>query len=543
MSYHVSVLSLTETPQLFNDYLNNFSETAPFFSWNPGSGLPDCINARIRNYTLRNDLVKILKIQNRKWQASAKSLENLDKLSQPDALAVVTGQQAGLYGGPLYTAYKILTAVKMCNRLKTAHPEHSFIPVFWLEAGDNDFGEVNHFQVLDIANQLVRLELPLPPDDHRSVYRRTVSSRINDIHKKLQEIFPPNDFRDQVLNRLKNIYHEGENFAEAFARWVHAFFGEFGVVVINPSDPDIARLAKPIFHEALKGWTDILNAFTVVNRKLSDKGFHNQIQLDKKQTLLFFEDDQGSRSRIDGNKNSFFVKSASAPQKYSRDDLMNIVEKEPYRFTPNVALRPVLQDWLLPTVVYVGGPSEISYAAQLKPVYDFLGVEEPVFRPRIRISMIEKKINKVVEKLQLNYQDIFQKRENLVREHVHAQSDKLLASVFEDTRQQLSRSMKKIAGQLRELDPTLQGTVDKTTDHLQETVRKLREKADEAMKHKMETEVNQIEKVLNNLFPQGIFQERILNLIQYQVKYGPQFLRELYNSVDVEQNQHQLVFL
>ncbi len=543
MTYRVEAVSLQESPDLFNDYLNSFDKIAEFFSWDPRYDVRTCIEARLQNYRNRDKVVEILKRQQMKWEASTATLENLEKLSRPDTLAVVTGQQAGLYGGPLYTVYKILTVVKKSALLSKTNPDYSFVPLFWLEAGDSDYREVNHFQVLDTENQLVRLELPARPDDHHSVYRRSVPAEIKDIQQQLEKIFVSNDFRDDVLNRLKNIYQAGENFAEAFARWVHAFLGEFGIIVINPTDPAFGHLSKPLFSRALQEWKEIRDRLDTVNDQLIKKGFHTQILLDEQQTTLFFEDDQGSRARVDGEGESFIVKSPDALLKFGRHELLDVLEKSPQRFTPNVALRPVLQDWLLPTAIYIGGPSEISYAAQLKPLYDFLGVVEPVFQPRIRLSLVEKKIQKAVEKLQLDYEDIFREGENLIQKHVRKRSDRMLVSTFEEAEKQLKESMEKIGSQLQQLDPTLQGSVDKTANHLKETVLKLREKADEAMQRKMQADISQFEKVLSNLLPQGKFQERVLNLIQYQVKYGPHFIRELYNSLDMEQNQHQMVFL
>lgn len=543
MAFKKRSLKLSESPSLFADYLYAFERVKPFFRWDPHQDLSVCFTERLHHYQFRKEISDILFAQNQPLNPSPRVLHYIEKLRDPKTIAIVTGQQVGLLSGPLYTIYKILTTLKLVEEFTRRYPSWNFVPLFWMEVGDSDYGEINHIHLVDQKNELQRLSLPDSAGDHRSIYQREVPLAINDLFQHIPHLFPPNEFRDTILKKAAECYSPGKRFHIAFAEWITHLLGENGIPIVNPADGALAQLAKPLFHMSVQNCRRVQEIFSNVNQQLLAKNYHTQIILDDNQTLLFYEADDGSRSRINISDNHFVIQSPKNELKILYDDLYTLLSEQAGRFTPNVALRPLMQDWLLPTGVYVAGPAEISYAAQLNPLYENFQLVPPVFYPRIRVTLIESKIDKVIEKFHIDFIKLFQQRDQWLKQKIQQQTDQQFGRVFQDSGQIIQREMLKIKNNLLELDKTLEATVNKTTVHISELLAKLRQKADEAYQRKMATDINQFNKVLINLFPNGNYQERVLNILQYLIKYGPAVITELSDSIDINDWNHQLIFL
>ena len=366
-----------EKSPLFYDYVSNYEKVRDFFHWDYRKDLQDCIEKRGEAYQNRKALADVLMRQNRKWGASRSSLKNIEKFSDAKTMAVVTGQQAGILGGPLYTVYKILHAIKLAEQLHEKHGDFQFIPVFWMEVGDSDYKEINHLYLLNIQSELQRLELPEDPDDGRSIYLRSIPDEMADVFSKLEDLFPSNEFRDQLLADVKSIYSPGKSFANAFGEWIHYLFKDTGVVVIDPADSQLSEISRPLIKKTIKAHREIREIFSKATRKVEQAGYTPQVNLLNQQTLLFYRMDNDDRARIDGEKAQFTVRDGETEKSWSTDALLEEIERSPQKFTPNVILRPILQDWLLPTVCYIGGPGEISYDAQLNDLYTFFKIVPP----------------------------------------------------------------------------------------------------------------------------------------------------------------------
>lgn len=543
MAFKKRSLKLSESPPLFADYLYAFERVKPFFRWDPQQDLSVCFTERLHHYQFRKEISDILFAQNQPLNPSPKVLHYIEKLRDPKTIAIVTGQQVGLLSGPLYTIYKILTTLKLVEEFTRRYPSWNFVPLFWMEVGDSDYGEINHIHLVDQKNELQRLSLPDSAGDHRSIYQREVPLAITDLFQHIPHLFPPNEFRDTILKKATECYSPGKRFHIAFAEWITHLLGENGIPIVNPADGALAQLAKPLFHMSVQNCRRVQEIFSNVNQQLLAKNYHTQIILDDDQTLLFYEADDGSRSRINISDNHFVIQSPKNELKILYDELYTLLSEQAGRFTPNVALRPLMQDWLLPTGVYVAGPAEISYAAQLNPLYENFQMVPPVFYPRIRVTLIESKIDKVIDKFHIDFIKLFQQRDQWLKQKIQQQTDQQFGRVFQDSGQIIQREMLKIKNNLLELDKTLEATVNKTTVHISELLAKLHQKADEAYQRKMATDINQFNKVLINLFPNGNYQERVLNILQYLIKYGPAVITELSDSIDINDWNHQLIFL
>jgi len=543
MLFKLQNIKIDEKPKLFVDYLYDFEKISPFFKWHPLNDWSVCIEERLANYSLRPEIVEVLYHQNQKWNASDKTLSYVDKLKAPNAVAVVTGQQAGIFGGPLYTIYKILSVIKLVEYLQKKYDKWFFVPIFWMEVGDNDYKEINHFYFFTFNNELERLSLSDLPNDYRSIALRKIPSEITELHKRFSEISLPSEFRDQIVENLKRIYTEGKSFALAFAELLHYLFGNYGLVVMDPTEKRVANLAKPLYYKVLQKSGEINNVFERNNDSLIDKGYHLQIALEPGQSLLFIENEDKARSKIILDGEMCIIQNPQKKSQISENSLFDLISQSPDKFTPNVVLRPVLQDFLLPTVAYIGGPAEISYAAQLKQIYQLLEVVEPIFYPRTRITVVENKIQKIINKYELDIRKILILREMLVDEFISSHTDQEVHSAFKMAEQHIKKAMDELKSVLHQIDNTLDSSIGKTEKSMIDFLGKLKYRADQSYKRKLETEINQINKVILNLFPKGEYQERIVNSFYFKIKYGPEFIDKIYHTMDILNWDHQLILM
>ncbi len=543
MTFRSQSVNIKESPQLFEDYLRNFNNVAPYFRWNPLNDWSNCIKERLHHYNWRKEISGILHQQNLRWNSGTATMSNIECLAEPNSVAVVTGQQVGIFGGPLYTVYKILSTIKLAQHLNDRFDKWKFIPIFWMEIGDNDFREINHFYFFSIVNELVRFELPDQENDYRSVYLREIPSNIDIIHEQLEKVSLPSEFRDEILNKLRKNYAQGKSFSTAFAEFLHDNFGKYGLVVMDPTDKRLVNLARPLFEDVLEKSNEVQVEFNDNRQDLVQKGYHVQISLNSFQTLLFMENKNKDRSKILIEGEKVEIVNPKISEKITRQDLLKILTQSPEKFTPNVALRPLLQDYLLPTVAYIAGPSEISYAAQLKPLYKLFGIVQPIFYPRVRITLVENKIHRLIEKFSFGFNQLFQNREKIIEEYIKkVTNDDILREyrVFENQIQVLIKNLKE---PLIKMDPTLSGSLEKTEKNMVTSLVKLRNKIDLSVKRKKEIEIGQLNKIILNLFPNKEYQERIVNSYYYLIKYGPDFIDHIYDSVNIGDWDHKLIFI
>jgi bacillithiol biosynthesis cysteine-adding enzyme BshC len=536
-------IQLHEENLLFHDYLNHSSKIVRFYEWDYQGNWDSCIEARQQNYRQRSEIHNILMAQNKEFGASGVTLANIRKIALPNTLAVVTGQQAGVFGGPLYTVYKILTAIKLTEALNQKYLGFNFIPVFWMEVGDNDYREINHFNLLNIENKLETLQLPDRPDDHRSVYLRSIPDGIESIHQQLLEICQPTEFRQQLLASMQQIYAKDKTFLTAFAEWLNLFFGNYGLVLFNPTDKRLGGIASPFLKAALTYKQNGPEKIREQSNHLEDSGYQPQIKLLPSQTLLFYQADDGARCRIDWENDRFVIQHPTQPYTVREADFQSQIDEIPERFSPNVALRPVLQDFLLPTVAYIAGPAEISYLGQLKQLYRLMEVKQPQFYPRARLTLVEKKINKLVQKFGFNFPQLFELRNDLVENYIKSHREKSLEGDFSRAENETRRVFAELDAVLREVDPTLKGASQKTFQQFEQGLQKLRRKSDQAFERKLETEISQLNKLQVNLFPDANYQERVLNILFYLNKFGPNFIDQLYQTIPIKNLSHHIVFV
>jgi bacillithiol synthase len=537
----VNFTCIPKISALFLDYLYDFPKVQSFYS-SPFSFEQfkrESVAPAFKGIDHRLRLCEVLLDQNRSFGAHGRTLENLDRLKENDCLAIVTGQQVGLFTGPAYTIYKALTAVKLaahyaCRGIKT-------VPIFWMATEDHDIAEVDHCDVVDGDSVLSKVQyLASPEDSQRSVGRVAFLPSIESARAEFLGTLPSSEFKQQIDAILAASYYPGNSFARAFGQVMSALFANYGLILIDPQDERLKELVKPVFEGVVSHGERAQVGVQERSQRLVAEGYQAQVQLEPEISFLFAEY-QEKRKALTREHGSFRVKGEDVI--LSREELLQWVRQFPQRLSPNVLLRPVVQDYLLPTFTYVGGPSEIAYLAQAAPLYEFLGGKMPIIFPRTSFSIIERKTGKVLDRYQLDFCDLFQGAEVVMKTVIEKTLDQTLARQFDEIETVFDQRLAELEEPLKKVDQTLADALKTIRQKVQYQVTHLRTKFVHAQTRHNETVTKQIEKALAILYPQKSLQERRLNIFYFLSRYGMDFMAQLYEEIDLSDQDHRLLYL
>ena len=538
LSVKVDCLPFTQVPhttKLFLDFLSYSPKIRGFYPSPPSISdwLTRQTSTKRYDPARRQQVSDALLRQNRSWNSSAKSLANIERF-RSGASAVVTGQQVGLFGGPFFSLLKALTAVKLAEEATAAGVDS--VPIFWLATNDHDLAEVNHTKILS-ADGLREIATPSRGVDDAPVGTVTFGPEIEGVVKSATDVLGP----VPGMDLLRDSYRPGETLGSAFARLFAALFGEFGVVLMDPSDVDFHAIARPIYKAAIERAQEIDEALLARGKELESAGYHQQVKVTPSSTLLFIVKD-GARipihRRVNGNNSlDFLIKE----EKVSQEQLLQHIAEKPDDFSPNVLLRPIVQDHLLPTLAYTGGSAEVAYFAQVGVVYEkLLGKVTPIV-PRLSATVVEPKVKSLLERYHLELTDAFHGEEAL-REKVAARTlpDELQAA-FDRAAQSLDQSLGAVKNALVRLDKTLVEAAENAASKMQHQLESLRARAARAEVRQSEVIGRHAQQLSNSLFPSKVLQEREIGAIYFLARYGVEFLQTLHNTLQSGCHDHQVV--
>lgn len=424
-----------------------------------------------------------------------------DRLAAGPALAVTTGQQPGLFTGPLYTIYKALSAIAVARRLERER-NVAVVPVFWVAGDDHDFHEADHATLLNAAGEPLTVVLRERPADAPALplYRERCGPEIAKTLDQVRQGTPDTEFKEAVLAWLAAAYRPDATLADAAAQAIQALLGSHGLAVVRPYAAPMKRAMAPLLLRALD---------SVLDDGLSP---------------VLIEARQGrDRLRIDGRD---FVTRRSG-ERFTRADLERIAAAEPERLSPNVLLRPVVEAALLPTVAYMAGPGELDYFPHAAPLYRALDVVPQAALPRWSGTLVESRVEKVVERHGLTMSDFAgppgEVEGRLVRDQLPPEVSQTLATLREEIRSAYGR----VSDGARRVDPTLERTVESARNAALSGMQEIEKKIVAALKRANETLVGQVARARAALFPTGEPQERVLTYASMAIRYGPELLAEL----------------
>lgn len=538
-------LPTNDTPfsQLFLDYLSSYEKVKKFFPGNfRDQKTWETTLERVAQRSLnRSDITRILSLQNRNFHCGVKTLANIDALLNDNTVAIVTGQQVGLFTGPLYTIYKTLTTLKLVEMLRSRFPSYNFVPVFWLEGEDHDYEEVNSVSLINKTNDLTRFEYELrnrtKGDNFGAVGLLELDESIEDLFRRVESEIVETEFRPKVLELFRIAYQKGMNFNRSFVHLMNDLLEDSGLVFLDPHDPEFKKLLAPVFRKELET-TPALCQLVIDQSAQIEKGYHAQVK-PKPVNLFFFHN--GGRYLLEPRSDGFGLKGSR--QHFAKEQVMEMVESNPSVFSPNVVLRPICQDSLLPTAAYVAGPGEISYFAQLRPLYKEFEIPEPIIYPRASVTIVEEKVEKVISRFDIPITEFLRDVELLKQRIAEQVSEISLDELFGGTVAGMNETLKSLKSGLQKIDPTLAGAFDTSRNKIDFQLDVLRQKAAAAQKRQHEVALRQVEKAAFHLFPFSNFQERELNVLHFLNKYGLEFLRWLHGELVIDKFKHQIIHL
>jgi len=413
--------------------------------------------------------------------------------------------------------------------------------VFWVASEDHDYEEVNHCRVVDTEGHLNRIQYDASghkPDE--PVGRVALCEGISQTIDQLIAQLPPSEFVPALEADLRESYAEGVGFADAFSRLMARLFREYGVVLFDPLDEQLKQVAAPLYSEAIKKSTDIAQALVDRRRELEQAGYHAQIKVSEDMVPLFIMDD-GRRAALTQQDGRFVVKGSD--RSFSSEELIELAGRCPGCFSPNVTLRPVVQDYLLPTAAYIGGPAEIAYFAQLRVVYQMLNRQEPCVLPRASFTIVEGRHQKTMKKYGLQLSDFFEGLHPAVAKVVEHGPDRDTSIAFTETERVLGEYLDNLGVALRRTDASLNDPLKRAREKISYQLEHLRTRFIHASAHREETTYRQVERAFTTLYPDKNLQERELNVYYFISRYGPTLIRELYEAAELGFSNHKLVYV
>ena len=504
--------------KLFLAYLENFESVKAFYAHPPTIRAVTQASRKL-DYPAerRAEVAAILAKQNADLGAGAETQANLKRLAD-GAVAVVSGQQVGLFGGPAYAMYKALTAIQIAEEL--TRDGLDAVPVFWMATEDHDLEEVRHASWFD-SGKLIRFELPDGNEAETPVGRIPMGAEVGRLAREAADLLEK-DGGDLLAQYLTESYEPEETYGSAFGKLFAKLFAQQGLILMDPLDAGLHKVAAPLYQHALAE-RDVLNEKLLVRGKeLESAGFDAQVKVTAKSTLLFrFE--SGARQVVTASNGEFHVGDKSWP----REELTHLTHTEPENFSPTALFRPVVQDYLLPTVAFIGGAAELSYIAQSEVVYHHLLGRMPVMLPRAGFTLVDAKAGKLLRKYELSVEDVWAGSQDLRHKMEKQSVTGSLAKDFERDQAQIGEMLAKLGEQIETLDPTLKGTVEKTKEGIAFHLDKLRRKAGAALDQKaglLTAHEEHLESLLN---PHKGLQERELCVLPFLARWGTGALGEL----------------
>lgn len=530
--------------RLFLDYLRDplalrrFYPSAIRFHHELAARAPEVLSAY---KTDRQELCDALEAMNRGWGATRETLTNIERLREKDCVAVVSGQQAGLFTGPLYTIYKALSAVKLAGCLEQRGTPA--VPVFWIATEDHDFAEVAAAEFIGCDCRLASVSVS--SDMHREgapVGSVTLDDSIDETVKRLLDVLPTTEFTHGVEKLLRETWSKGRGYGEAFARMMTKLIGCYGLILLDPLDAKLKELAAPLYAEAARRAPEIASSLVARTSELEASGYHAQVATSENAFPLFLHTEDGARHAVTRTKDGLY-RMKDARREYSVEELALMAAREPERFSPNVTLRAVVQDYLLPTVAYFGGAAEIAYFAQTAEVYRILNRPATPILHRASLTIVERHMWRTLERYGLKLDDFFEGLDEVLARVVEEHLGTETSQRFKQAEETINRELDELKEQLHHVDPTLADALETGRRKINYQLEGLRSRFHRAQMSRNSAAHRQLERAFVALYPDKTLQERHINITSLLARHGSYIISWIYDAINLGSSDHQIVYL
>lgn len=512
-------ISLRETHYFSNlicDYLDQKPEWKQFYNRFPKiENFKAQIQEKSQSYSLetRQVLVDALKEQYKNVEASQLTFQNIDKLKQDSSFTITTGHQLNVFTGPLYFFYKIVSTINLSKELKKAYPQYNFVPIYWMATEDHDFEEINFFNF----------------QDEKISWNREASGAVGELDLKgLEDVYKTFESKiglgknaEALKDLFKTAYLKHQTLTEATRYLVNELFSEYGLVILDGNDNKLKSLFIPFIKDELLNKTSF-NEVMKTNGKIAEVNLEYTIQVNPREVNLFYLK-EGLRERIVDQNGKYKV--LETEYKWNKEELIQEIEMFPERFSPNVILRPLFQEVILPNLCYIGGGGELAYWFQLQSNFQAQNVPFPIVLLRNSVLITSQKQRDKLKKLNLNITDLFLKHNQLISKVTHEVSS--IDIDFSKQKDHLKKQFQALYDLTKQTDKSFVGAVAaqerkqiKGLEHLEKRLLK-------AQKRKHQEHLERVTQIQNILFPKGSLQERYSNFSEFYLMYGDQFIQQL----------------
>jgi bacillithiol biosynthesis cysteine-adding enzyme BshC len=528
------------TSALFVDYLHHFDRVSGFYSAPPYvlSSYQTVASQLASFEKKRGEVCTILLRQNKAFGCGEATFENLQRLAQAGSFAVVTGQQVGLFSGPAFTLFKALTTVRLANYL--AEQGVPVVPVFWLATEDHDLAEVAEVATLDDEYNLISLvDHGDSPSPRSPVGNVRLTGESTQALARLEACFPSSPPRDALLQDLRKTYTPGATWVEAFGRFMARLLSRWGVILLNALDPAVHQLSAEVYLQALERAPELRAKLLERSQLLIRSGYHAQVKVTEDSTLVFVTR-EGNRLPIHQQDGDYLV---GGTQKTCLEELRRELVDDPIAFSPNVLLRPLVQDTLLPTIAYIAGPSELAYLGQGQVLYEAFGRPQPVFFPRAAFTLVDHRIQRLLEKYRLSVEDVWLGEEHLSGKIAALGLAEGWSERFAQAQQEMAGLLARLRGDIERLDPTLLEALHHAEEKIHYQMDRLQGKVSRAGLARSELLQRHAQALTRFLMPQKDLQERRVGGVYFLGRAGYELLPRLLSQIQTDRPGHQVVSL
>ncbi|UKS67039.1 bacillithiol biosynthesis cysteine-adding enzyme BshC [Rossellomorea marisflavi] len=457
-----------------------------------------------------------------------------------DAVVVVAGQQAGLLTGPLYTIHKIVSVIRLA-REQEQKLNHPVVPVFWIAGEDHDYQEVNHI-FLEQDGKIKKNGYPEQVVDKRMTsdveYDPAVMKNwISSILKVLGET----EFTAGLADEMDGLIREGEDIVTFFARFIMTLFKDYGLLVIDSSYGALRKLEAPYFRHLIENSREITDQVLMQQKTIQAEGFNTQLEISSDAANIFLNL-QNERALLERDGSGF--KDKNNDSFFTKEELLGILDDQPGRLSNNVVTRPLMQEWLFPTLSFIGGPGEIAYWGELKKAFEFMGMYMPPVMPRLNITILERTVAKRIEELSLSLQEVVRNGVSHVRnEFLDSLKPNELEGELQEIETYLMAKYEGIKKEASAVDSNLEPIVDKNLEIHRKQFEFLRKRTEKSIRDKNERQLSRFDLIENSIRPNGGPQERTLNILYYMNRFGPDFVNRLTDLPFTFDGTHKVVHL
>jgi bacillithiol biosynthesis cysteine-adding enzyme BshC len=462
------------------------------------------------------------------WELNGDSAE-LRLLKQSGTVAVVTGQQVGLFSGPAYTIYKALTAVKLARKL--TEEGTPAVPIFWLATEDHDLAEVNHVWLFN--GRFDPAKVAIAPESQPNQPVGTIplgDLPLQDLSAGLAGL----PFADDVTAAVVKAYTPGATMGQAFAALVKDILRDYPVLFIDPMSPSIRALGAPMIRKALAAGPELTRALLARNKELDKAGYHAQVHFEESTSLFFLLED-GKRLALRRSQGEY--------QHQGRHFTVAELETRAHEISPNALLRPVIQDFMLPTVSYIGGPAELAYLAQSQVIYDQLLGRQPIPLPRAGFTLLDHHSAKLMKRYDLHIPDFFDGEIALREKAAKKLVSPELTALMAETRASMAKSLDRLKAPLAAFDSTLAKALNRSRRKIEYQLEKTERKIARQTLLRDERATHDATALINFVYPHKHLQERLYSFLPFLAKFGPGLVDEIYENVHVDCPDHKFVTL